>query len=330
MKFIVYTDGATRPTNPGPSGYGAVLYQDDVLLAKEGGYIGENMSNNQAEYAGMIAGLQLAGVHLHNHITDVVVRSDSKLVINQVLGEWAVRVAKLGPLHAAVIREMGRLKELGITVTLEHVRGHRGEEGNELADEMAGYAVEHHLPAHARILKYVAHSHDKSVIKKKGHEKLYDDVLKAFNNTVMDLSAGIPNTARVVFNQQNDDPTSALVLQFPRLVSVRDGKTRLLSLSTGFKRLGDSKITIRTMDKSAFEVASSLGQAGYNVIVLHRPHSKDSWMTDVQLGWGTTGKEVPMAYTDVNNLTAGEVFAQEGWPPFIELSNSEPWKFYGK
>ena len=38
MKWIAYTDGACAPTNPGPSGWGAVLIAPDgrVLYRREG------------------------------------------------------------------------------------------------------------------------------------------------------------------------------------------------------------------------------------------------------------------------------------------------------
>jgi len=92
-------DGASK-SNPGPSGFGAVLFEDstDVVLAKVIGYVGDMKTNNQAEYSGLIAGLQEAK---RLGIKRIRVIGDSKLVVNQVLGKWAIRNEGLKPLYKA-------------------------------------------------------------------------------------------------------------------------------------------------------------------------------------------------------------------------------------
>jgi hypothetical protein len=52
-------DGACK-SNPGPSGFGAALYDADTdqVVAEVCAYMGDTHTNNQAEYAGLIAGLQ--------------------------------------------------------------------------------------------------------------------------------------------------------------------------------------------------------------------------------------------------------------------------------
>ena len=332
-KLVVYTDGSTRPTNPGPSGYGAVSYKDGVIEGRSAGYIGDGVSNNQAEYAGMIAGLRLARAQCHSYSDgkEVIVRSDSKLVINQVLGTWVVRNAQLGPLHAAVLRELKELEADNIKVTFEHVRGHQGEEGNEEADRLAGQAVIERVQPSNVVMKYIEQSQDKSRITKKGNEKLYDDVVSAARTScvIIPLSAGLSADARALLNQGGHDKTSSLVLQFSRLaVSVEDGCANLIAFTTGFKRLEET--VVRTMDYEAFQTVLRLGESGYNVIVIHRPHSNDKWMTDVQMGWGGTGREVPAVFQRIGNLTGGQVFRDEGWPPFVELKSSVPWRTHGE
>ena len=84
----VFTDGSTRPTNPGHSGFGAVIYRDDVELGGASGYLGDNITNNQAEYCGMIAGLKLAA-ELSVKTEPVVIYSDSMVVLNQLKGTWS-------------------------------------------------------------------------------------------------------------------------------------------------------------------------------------------------------------------------------------------------
>ena len=88
-------DGAAQP-NPGPSGCGAAIFDaqgfgftDDDAIAKDSAFLGWS-TNNQAEYEGLILGLQLA---LDNGAQQVSIRGDSELVVKQVLGEWRVRFA---------------------------------------------------------------------------------------------------------------------------------------------------------------------------------------------------------------------------------------------
>lgn len=54
-------DGASK-NNPGPAGYGAVLYDTDSgkEVKRLYRYMGDRYTNNQAEYAGMIAGIQVS------------------------------------------------------------------------------------------------------------------------------------------------------------------------------------------------------------------------------------------------------------------------------
>lgn len=86
-KFYIYIDGAARG-NPGEAGIGIVIKdepgQNISSLYK---YIGQT-SNNIAEYTALIYGLQEA---LILGLRDVVVRSDSELLVKQLKGEYRVK-----------------------------------------------------------------------------------------------------------------------------------------------------------------------------------------------------------------------------------------------
>ena len=60
-------------------------YDDPIRTT--GAYLGV-ATNNEAEYQGLILGLQLARGHGANHVT---IRGDSHLVLQQVLQRWRVR-----------------------------------------------------------------------------------------------------------------------------------------------------------------------------------------------------------------------------------------------
>ncbi len=110
MKVIIEADGGSRG-NPGPAGYGAVVLDaatDEVLAERQEG-LGIT-TNNVAEYRGLIAGLEAAR---ELGATDVEVRMDSKLVVEQMSGRWQVKHPAMKPLAqqaAGVVRELGSVR----------------------------------------------------------------------------------------------------------------------------------------------------------------------------------------------------------------------------
>ena len=85
--FVIYADGGSRG-NPGPAAYGAVLLEDKKVLAELAQPIGI-ASNNVAEYSGLVAGLRAA-----NDLdkgAQIEVRMDSKLVVEQMSGNWQIK-----------------------------------------------------------------------------------------------------------------------------------------------------------------------------------------------------------------------------------------------
>ena len=97
VKVIVEADGGSRG-NPGPAGYGAVVWSADrsIVLAESKQAIGQ-ATNNVAEYRGLIAGLEEAA---KLGATEVAVSMDSKLVVEQMSGRWKVKHPDLAELHA--------------------------------------------------------------------------------------------------------------------------------------------------------------------------------------------------------------------------------------
>ena len=98
MKVVIEADGGSRG-NPGPAGYGAVVWSADraTVLAESKQAIGQ-ATNNVAEYRGLIAGLEEAA---KLGATEVEVYMDSKLVVEQMSGRWKVKHPDLIALHAA-------------------------------------------------------------------------------------------------------------------------------------------------------------------------------------------------------------------------------------
>ena len=85
--FLLTSDGGSRG-NPGPAGYGSVITENGKIVAELYDYIGV-ATNNVAEYSGLIAGLK--AVNEIDPAATVLVKMDSKLVVEQMSGRWKVK-----------------------------------------------------------------------------------------------------------------------------------------------------------------------------------------------------------------------------------------------
>jgi ribonuclease H / adenosylcobalamin/alpha-ribazole phosphatase len=96
VALIVEADGASRG-NPGNAAYGALVRDaaTGAVLAEVAEALGL-ATNNVAEYRGLIAGLRLA--HDLNPQAQVEVRMDSRLVVEQMSGNWKIKHPDLRPL----------------------------------------------------------------------------------------------------------------------------------------------------------------------------------------------------------------------------------------
>ena len=97
---VAYIDGGARG-NPGPAGYGVRIEQPDGTLVEEFSEPIGHATNNIAEYRGLLAALEWAKTHGHRALH---VRSDSLLLVQQMLGNYKVKNAGLQPLHAKARR----------------------------------------------------------------------------------------------------------------------------------------------------------------------------------------------------------------------------------
>ena len=91
MPIVVYVDGLCEPVNPGGTAtYGYVIRNDDGRdIARKSGVVGKGpgMSNNVAEYAALCEALRYL-IREKMTLLPVEIRSDSRLLVNQMKGEW--------------------------------------------------------------------------------------------------------------------------------------------------------------------------------------------------------------------------------------------------
>ena len=127
--FKLMFDGGSRG-NPGLSGAGAVLYHLDDEIWCDSFFVGVNATNNHAEYAGLIMGLQHAK---DLNIKCLKVEGDSLLVINQMKGIYNCNSDNL-------IELFHKAKELETNfekINYQHV----DRKFNKRADQLSNIAV---------------------------------------------------------------------------------------------------------------------------------------------------------------------------------------------
>jgi len=92
-KIIIYTDGGSRG-NPGPAAIGTVFCNErGEILKKYSQYLGDGLTNNEAEYRAVIFALNkfksLFGKKLAQN-SELEIRSDSELLTNQLNGKYKI------------------------------------------------------------------------------------------------------------------------------------------------------------------------------------------------------------------------------------------------
>ena len=133
---VFFTDGSASP-NPGPGGFAVIEQGKPVSLGSETG----DTTNIRMEGLALIAAMKLAAGE------ECEIYTDSEFWIN-VITKWAPGWEAKG-----WKKKGGEIKNLDIVqevyplyqqsnATLTWVRGHEGDEGNELADEWANKARE--------------------------------------------------------------------------------------------------------------------------------------------------------------------------------------------
>jgi ribonuclease HI len=120
-------DGGSRG-NPGPASYGVVIRDGrGEIVAKLKKYIGR-MTNNVAEYYGLIAALDYAQAH---GVRAIRIESDSELLVKQMRGQYKVKSEDLRPLF-----ERAKKMSLGFdSFRIEHVYREQNREADALANE---------------------------------------------------------------------------------------------------------------------------------------------------------------------------------------------------
>lgn len=125
---MIYTnsDGGCRG-NPGPGAVGAIVRREGEILTKSSKFIGKFVTNNIAEYEGLILALELASKVTDGDITCVL---DSELIVKQLLGEYKVRDPKMLNYFIKVQKLQDKFK------TIKYVHVSREDIFQRIVDEL--------------------------------------------------------------------------------------------------------------------------------------------------------------------------------------------------
>ena len=127
-------DGGSRG-NPGPASYGVVIRNPrGEIVAKLKKYIGR-MTNNVAEYYGLIAALDYAQQH---GVRALRVESDSELLVRHMRGQYKVKSADLRPLFERARKMAASLASFKIDHVYREQNAQADALANEALDETSG------------------------------------------------------------------------------------------------------------------------------------------------------------------------------------------------
>ena len=130
--ILAHVDGGSRG-NPGPAGYGVRIERQDGTVVELKAALGI-ATNNVAEYQGLLAALEWAAQH---GVSPLHIRSDSLLLVKQMLGEYRVKHPGLQPLYERarmLTRQIGRVR-------FEHIRREFNKDADRLANEAMDRAM---------------------------------------------------------------------------------------------------------------------------------------------------------------------------------------------
>lgn len=131
-KIKIYTDGSSIG-NPGPGGYGIILYWEGKIRELTGGY--RKTTNNRMELLAVIIGLE----SLRYKPSNVTIFSDSKYVIDSIEKKWVFNWEKKNFKGKKNHDLWKRLLEIyrEHEIKFRWIKGHNNHPQNERCDFLA-------------------------------------------------------------------------------------------------------------------------------------------------------------------------------------------------
>lgn len=281
--LIIEADGGSRG-NPGPSGSGAVVINaESGQVITEISVFGGVASNNVAEYKAVIAGLTEA--FKHNPQAKITVRMDSKLVVEQMSGNWKIK----HPDMLALGMEVQQLIS-GKSVSWQWIP----REQNSRADALANEAMDSQID----VIRHV-------------------DTDAVQSTATLDFNAQLPSSIRAPGNV-SDPLTTLILVRHGRTALTESHK---ISGGTGddpsLSKLGVDDAEAAAKLISAFGSSSTFAHISRPTAVVSSPMKRTRETADAiakKLGLSIEIEEDlrEISFGDWDGHTNQEVF--DGWP----------------
>lgn len=133
-KLEIFTDGGARG-NPGPGAIGVVVREGGLTIERFGRYIGDHVTNNQAEYRAVEEGLKRAK---ELGAVDVSCFLDSELVASQLRREYKVKDKELAKLFIRVWNLMQGFQKVAFASIPREKNSDADAEVNRALDTFVG------------------------------------------------------------------------------------------------------------------------------------------------------------------------------------------------
>lgn len=133
-KITIYTDGGSRG-NPGPASAGIVFCnEENKVFKKYSYYLGDKITNNEAEYSAVILALKnfkkFFGAKIAK-ISIVKLKSDSQLLVKQMKGEYKIKNPKIQKLFLEVWNLRTEFQE----IKFKFIKREKNKEADALVNE---------------------------------------------------------------------------------------------------------------------------------------------------------------------------------------------------
>ena len=128
--YFLYIDGACEFDNnyePINAGIGGLLKLDGKVIFSFSENIGKK-TNNEAEYLALLKGIEIC---IQSNILNLLIHSDSELVVKQINGDYKVKNERMITLHKKTLDLLSNLKSWKII----HVLRDKNIEADELSKE---------------------------------------------------------------------------------------------------------------------------------------------------------------------------------------------------
>lgn len=130
--LIAYTDGSTYKTNPGPMSWAVCYVRNNEIVREASGALYQG-TNNKAELLAVIWALDL------ERSEDLVVRTDSTLVLNVATGIWQARTNR--ELWEVFDKSLALREKRGLVTEFQYVKAHSSNPYNRRVDALARAAA---------------------------------------------------------------------------------------------------------------------------------------------------------------------------------------------